>query len=196
MRLGVDLSEHQAGFTAFDGLDFAVLRTTDGTYRDHAFSQFLADASAAGLDVAAYHFLRAPSEGTTLQQQVDAALEVLAGARIPMWLDVETPAGLSLADVRSAAAAFTAAGVEVAGVYTAASYWRRQMLFADPGEFGALWLAAWGNNPEVGIGGGGTLPLASECPKPFGMSAPVMWQFTSRGRVPGWEGDVDLNVAL
>ncbi|UIZ91627.1 glycoside hydrolase family 25 protein [Corynebacterium sp. CNCTC7651] len=204
MRLGVDLSEHQAGFTAFAGLDFAVLRTTDGTYRDHAFSHLLADALSANLPISTYHYLRAPSEGTSVKEQVDAALEVLGSTRVPMWLDVESPAGLSLDDVHSAHHHFTTAGVEVAGVYTTAAYWRRHMLLANPAQFGALWLAAWGDNPVVEVGGGegasvlggGDVPSISKSPWPLGMPAPLMWQFTSRGRVPGWDGEVDLNVAL
>ncbi|WP_284522783.1 hypothetical protein [Corynebacterium aquatimens] len=114
------------------------------------------------------------------------------------------PAGLSLDDVHSAHHHFTTAGVEVAGVYTTAAYWRRHMLLANPAQFGALWLAAWGDNPVVEVGGGegasvlggGDVPSISKSPWPLGMPAPLMWQFTSRGRVPGWDGEVDLNVAL
>lgn len=195
MRLGADVSEHQAGFN-FTGLDFAVLRTTDGTYTDRAFEQLLHDASP--LPISTYHFLRSPSEGTTVAEQVDAALSVLDGRRFPMWLDVESPAGLSLDDVSTCAALFTSAGVEVAGVYTNAWYWRRHMRtgpgglrMADPSEFGALWLADWGDNPVVDFASSPELP--TEWPHPLGFPQPAMWQFTSRGRVGGVE--VDLNLA-
>ena len=52
MRFGVDVSEHQAGFefTACP-LDFAIIRTTDGTYQDHAFSDLFIDAHSADLNV-------------------------------------------------------------------------------------------------------------------------------------------------
>ena len=91
MRLGVDVSEHQAGLDV-SRFDFVIARTTDGTYQDAAFSSFAPFATAA------YHFLRAPSEGTSISEQVSASLEVLGGRRLPMWLDVESPAGLSLLD--------------------------------------------------------------------------------------------------
>ena len=181
MRLGVDVSEHQAGLDV-SGFDFVIARTTDGTYQDAAFSSFAPHATAA------YHFLRAPSEGTSVASQVAASLEVLGDPRLPMWLDVESPAGLSLLDVHSAHHAFTSAGVEVAGIYTSAWYWRRHMLFASVSEFGALWLAQWGTNPVVDV----SSPLdVGEWPRPVGFPTPTVWQFTSRGRIDGM--DVDLN---
>ena len=61
MRFGVDVSEYQRGF-GFTGFDFAIIRTTDGTYRDPCFEQLLLDATAAGCATSTYHFLRAPSE--------------------------------------------------------------------------------------------------------------------------------------
>ena len=184
MRLGLDVSEHQAGLDV-SGFDFVIARTTDGTYQDAAFSSFAPHATAA------YHYLRAPSEGTSVASQVAASLEVLGDRRLPMWLDVESPAGLSLLDVHSAHHAFTYAGVAVAGIYTSAWYWRRHMLFASVSEFGALWLAQWGSNPVVDV----SSPLdVGEWPRPVGFPTPTVWQFTSRGRVDGM--DVDLNLAL
>ena len=50
MRLGVDVSEHQAGLDV-SGFDFVIARTTDGTYQDAAFSSFSPHATAA------YHYL-------------------------------------------------------------------------------------------------------------------------------------------
>lgn len=183
MRLGLDVSEHQAGLDV-SGFDFVIARTTDGTHQDAAFSSFAPHATAA------YHFLRAPSEGTSISEQVEASLEVLGGRRLPMWLDVESPAGLSLLDVRSAHHTFTSAGVEVAGIYTNAWYWRRHMLLASVSEFGALWLAQWRTNPVVDVA---ALPELEDWPRPLGFPVPTVWQFTSRGRVDGV--DVDLNLA-
>lgn len=197
MRLGADVSEHQRGvdLRGLDFLNFVVIRTTDGDYRDTAYPEHTAAAAHAGLETAAYHFLRAPSEGAPVAAQVEASVAVLGTTRPPMWLDVESLAGLSLADVREAHRCFTAAGVPVAGVYTTASYWRRHMLLADPREFGQLWLAAWGDNPVVDLGAPERgLPALSAWPRPLGLPTPSMWQFTSRGLTGGVE--VDLNLAL
>lgn len=198
MRLGVDCSEYQAGLD-FAGFDFAVLRTTDGTYQDPCFEQLLLDAHSSHCSLSTYHYLRSPSEGTTVAEQVDAALAVLDGRRLPMWLDVESPAGLSLADVRATATAFRTAGVPVAGVYTTARYWRHHMLLASPSEFGALWLADWRDNPRVALDGAAgprAEALYTELgawPSPLGLPTPAMWQCTSRGVVGGI--DVDVNLA-
>ena len=184
MKLGVDVSEHQAGLDV-SAFDFVVARTTDGTHHDECFASFAPYATAA------YHFLRAPSEGTSIAEQVAAALEVLGERRVPVWIDVESPAGLSLHDVRSAHHAFTSAGIQVAGVYTNAWYWRKHMLLADVSEFGALWLADWRDNPVVDACA--PIPDPGAWPRPWGMPAPAVWQFTSRGRAGGAE--VDLNLA-
>lgn len=117
--LGVDVSEHQDGMSlkkaAAEGISFAILRTTDGTYRDRVYASHYDDAKAAGLEIAAYHYLRNPSEGTTVDQQVQASVEVMGDRRAPVWLDVETPAGLHVDHIRQAKRAFEARGVRVIG---------------------------------------------------------------------------------
>lgn len=195
MRFGIDVSEHQDGLSlvraAAEGIEFAVLRTTDGTYRDRVFASHLADARAAGLTLAAYHYLRSPAEGTCVAEQVDAAVEVLGDADLPMWLDCETPAGLSLDDVREAHRLFTARGVEVAGIYTYKRWWRWRMLNADTREFGALWLAAHGDDPA----GPPRDTFPGGWPGPVGGQSPELWQFSSRASVAGFAVDVNARRA-
>lgn len=191
MKLGVDVSEHQPAFD-FAGFDFAILRTSYGTYRDHAFAEHLAGARSAGIDVAAYHYLRSAEEGTSIKEQVDTALAVMGEDPLPVWIDVESPAGLTLDDVAAARDAFSAAGVAVEGIYTTARYWRKHMLLADAHAFGKLWLAHWGTNPVTNPFRD-DLPTSANWPSKFGMPTPSVWQFTSRGRVGAVE--VDLNLA-
>lgn len=191
MRLGVDVSEHQPAFD-FTGFDFAILRTSDGTYLDHAFAEHLAGARSAGIDVAAYHYLRSPEEGTSIKEQVGTALAVMGKDPLPVWIDVESPAGLTLDDVAAARDAFSAAGVAVEGIYTTARYWRKHMLLADAHAFGKLWLAHWGTNPVTNPFRD-DLPTSADWPSKLGMPTPSVWQFTSRGRVGAAE--VDLNLA-
>lgn len=188
MRFGIDVSEHQDGLSlAASGASFVVLRTTDGTYRDHVFASHLDDARSAGIEVETYHYLRSPSEGTSVGEQVEASLAVLQDLRVPMWLDCETPAGLALDDVARAHSLFTSAGVDVAGIYTSRRWWRWRMLGADTRPFGKLWLAEYGADD-------GGYPGDVAWPKAVGKQVAAMWQFTSRGRVPGYGGDVDVNA--
>lgn len=180
---------------AREGISFAVVRTTDGTYRDRTFRSHIDDALSAGLSVSAYHYLRNPSEGTTIAQQVEASVSVLDGLVMPMWIDCETPAGLRASHVREARAAFESLGVPVAGVYTYARYWRWTMRNPDSREFGALWLAAYGAD-SVGF------PAelypgdnAGEWSRPIGGQTPSMWQFGSRAQVAGFEVDINAKRA-
>jgi GH25 family lysozyme M1 (1,4-beta-N-acetylmuramidase) len=53
-----------------------------------------------------------------------------------------------------------------------------------------LWLASYGANPEQK--GFAARPLAEA--KTSWIAGVVMWQYTSRGRLPGYDGDLDFNV--
>lgn len=101
---GVDVSEHQNGMSLAqakrEGIEFAIIRTTDGTYKDRTYRSHLDDAEGAGMLTAAYHYLRNPSEGTTVAQQVQASLDVMGDKKRPMWIDVETDAGLHVDHIR------------------------------------------------------------------------------------------------
>ena len=61
---GIDVSEHQDGISlvraAAEGMEFAIVRTTDGTYRDRTYRSHIDDAVAATLPAEAYHYLRNP----------------------------------------------------------------------------------------------------------------------------------------
>ena len=78
---GVDVSEFQNGMALTrakaEGMAYAIIRTTDGTYKDRVYRSHYDDAKNAGLEIMAYHYLRNPREGTTVAQQVQASLEVM-----------------------------------------------------------------------------------------------------------------------
>lgn len=195
--MGVDVSEFQDGMSlkkaAAEGMAFAIIRTTDGTYRDRVYASHYDDAKAAGLEIAAYHYLRNPSEGTTVAQQVQASVEVMGDRRAPVWLDVETPAGVDVEHIRQAKREYEAHGVRVIGAYSYVPYWEGQITPGEPDshEFGAFWVAAYGTNPAG--------PPARIYPGndhrqwdyPLGNQRPVLWQFGSRGAVAGFLVDVN-----
>jgi len=196
-HIGIDVSEHQDGLSlvqaAAEGIEFVVVRTTDGTYRDRTYASHIDDARRAGLSIETYHYLRNPSEGTTVAEQVDAACAVMGEQVYPMWIDCETPAGLSLDHVRQARDEFTARGVPVAGIYTYPRYWRWRMLGAGTAEFGAVWVADYGTDH---VGPPRELLDGRRWPGDVGKQAPVMWQFGSRGLVAGYEVDVDVRRVI
>ncbi|WKK61896.1 GH25 family lysozyme [Corynebacterium sp. P3-F1] len=193
LQFGIDVSEHQDGLSlvqaAAEGVEFVVVRTTDGTYRDSTYTSHVQDALRAGLAVEAYHYLRNPSEGTTVAEQVEAACAVMGDLVLPVWIDCETPAGLTVEHVRDARDRFLARGVLVAGIYTYPRYWRWQMLGADTAEFGAVWLADFGADD---VGSPGELLRGRQWPRDVGKQTPLMWQYGSRGTVAGYEADVNV----
>lgn len=195
---GVDVSEWQNGMAltqaAREGMAYAIIRTTDGTYKDPVYRSHFEDARNAGLVIAAYHYLRNPSEGTTVAQQVKASLEVMgSNHRAPVWLDCETPAGLHIDHIRQAKRAYEAAGVRVIGVYSYVPYWEGRIKPGEPDthELGALWVAAYGTNPSG-------LPNViypgndhRQWAYPLGNQRPVLWQFGSNAHVAGFSVDIN-----
>lgn len=197
---GVDVSEHQNGMSLAaakrEGIEYAIIRTTDGTYKDRCYRSHLEDAESAGLITAAYHYLRNPSEGTTVAQQVQASLEVMGDLKRPMWLDCETPAGLHVDHIREAKRLFEAAGVRVIGCYSYVPYWEGKIAPAEPAtrEFGAFWVAAYGSNPDgspsqVYAARGGD--NAAQWNYPLGNQKPALWQYGSNAQVAGYSVDIN-----
>lgn len=194
---GVDVSEHQDGMSlkraAAEGMAYAIVRTTDGTYKDRTYQSHIDDAEGAGLITAAYHYLRNPSEGTTVAQQVQASIEVMGNKKRPVWIDVETPAGLHVEHLRACKREFEQRGVRVIGMYSYVPYWENSISPGEPDshEFGAFWVAAYGTNPQ------GTpasiYPGAAhrQWQYPLGNQKPVLWQFGSRADVAGFAVDIN-----
>ena len=187
----VDVSEHQDGMSLIEaaqqGIVGAIVRTTDGTYRDGCYRSHVEDAEAGGMVVAAYHYLRNPSEGTTIAQQVQVSLDVMGDLRRPMWLDCETPAGLTADHIREAKRLFEAAGVRVVGSYSYVPWWEGSVIGGEPDshEFGQFWVAGYpggdGTPQQIyaGVGGDG----AEQWAYPLGNQRPALWQFTDRALV-------------
>lgn len=194
---GVDVSEHQDGMSLKqakrEGIDFAIIRTTDGTHRDRCYHSHLDDAESAGLVTAAYHFLRNPSEGTTVAQQVQASLEVMGDKKRPVWIDAETPAGLHVDHIRQCKREFEKRGVRVIGAYSYVPYWEGRISPHEPDshEFGAFWVAAYGQNrsgaPRAIYPG----DRHQQWDYPLGNQKPAMWQYGSNAQVAGYSVDIN-----
>lgn len=194
---GVDVSEHQDGMSLkhanLEGIEFAIIRTTDGTYKDRCYRSHLEDAEGAGMLTAAYHYLRNPSEGTSVAQQVQASLDVMGDKKRPMWIDVETNAGLHVDHIRQCKREFEKHGVRVIGCYSYVPYWEGRIAPREPDthEFGAFWVAAYGGNPrgaprEIYPGDN-----HRQWNYPLGNQKPALWQFGSNALVAGHSVDIN-----
>ena len=212
MILGIDISEHQDGLPLREakaqGVEFVIIRLCDGTYRDKVFASHLADAEQQGLLVSTYWYLRAPSEGTTIAQQVDVIDQQMNGRRdLGVWIDVESvgPGNAKLlteADVWAAKRELEKRGYHVPGIYSGAWYWEH-MPGGEPSMdgLGHLWVSHYGRNRR-GIpkqlyadDGGDNHPGWRY---PLGDRLPDILQFGSQGAVAGklvdvnaWRGTLD-----
>ncbi|WP_083985877.1 GH25 family lysozyme [Corynebacterium renale] len=203
---GVDVSEHQDGMSLAqakrEGWEFAILRLCDGTYRDRTFQSHLADAEAAGILVATYWYLRAPSEGTTINQQVDVIDQQMGGRRdLGVWIDVESVDSanrklLTGTDVWEAKRELERRGYYVPGIYSGAWYWEH-MPGGEPSMdgLGHLWVSHYGKRNAYGPGrdlyqseGGNAHPGWSY---PLGDRRPDILQYGSNGAVAGRYVDVN-----
>lgn len=211
---GIDISEHNDGLSCArakqEGVDFAIIRVCDGTYVDPVFRSHLADAEQAGMLISTYWYLRAPSEGTSIAQQVDVIDQQMGGRRdLPVWIDVESvdnrfPLGdprhylLRGDDVWEAKRELERRGYRVPGVYSGAWYWER-MPGGEPSMegLGALWCSNYGDNNGAGeprslyaSEGGDGHPGWDY---PLGDRKPDLLQYGSRGTVAG-RPNVDINA--
>lgn len=211
---GIDISEHNDGLSCArakqEGVDFAIIRLCDGTHVDRVFHSHLADAEQAGMLVSTYWYLRAPSEGTTIAQQVDVIDRQMGGRRdLPVWIDVESiderfPPGdprhylLRGEDVWEAKRELERRGYHVPGVYSGAWYWEH-MPGGEPSMqgLGALWCSNYGDNNGVGapralyVSEGGDRHPGWDYP--LGDRKPDLLQYGSRGTVAG-RPNVDINA--
>ena len=202
---GLDVSEHQNGMylhrAQAEGYDFVIIRLCDGTYRDKVFGSHLQDAESAGLITSAYWYLRAPSEGSTIAQQVDVIDQQMGGRRdLGVWIDVESVSRnhqllLTGDDVWAAKRELESRGYHVPGIYSGAWYWENMPGGEPPMDGrGALWVSNYGSN---GYGTAAQLYPGDTDRRwnyPLGNHAPDILQYGSNCYAAGYPGVVDVNA--
>lgn len=203
---GIDISSWQKNYpmskVKADGMEFVIIRLCDGTYADPLFKSHLADAEKHGLLVSTYWYLRAPSEGSTISQQVDVIDKQLGGRKdLGVWIDVESVAGsrklLTKHDVWAAKRELEKRGYYVPGIYSGAWYWEN-MPGGEPSMdgLGYLWVSNYGRNRKgdprdtYAADGGNNHKGWSY---PLGDRKPDILQFGSEG-VVGDHYPVDVNA--
>ena len=184
MLSGIDVSHHQ-GFVDWprvDGAhDFGLAKATEGTsFRDSRFAQNWAGMASTGLVRGAYHFLSPTSDPAAQARAFVSAIGDPRGSLCA--LDVETTA--SGGHPTSAMAhAFAAEFRRLTGghrllVYTGRWYWHGILGNPFGADIGPLWHSAYSGSPGALYGGWDRF---------------TMWQWTSKGRVPGVGGNCDVN---
>lgn len=193
--LGIDVSKWQKEIdwdkVKNEGVDFAIIRcgyrgsVTGSLVEDPYFEQNIKGARAAGIKVGVYFFTQAVNE----VEAVEEASMVISLVRdyelqYPVFIDTEGAGGngradsLNVEERTAVCEAFCAtvknAGLE-AGVY-ASRNWYNNKLTANTLESYAIWLAEYRSVPLY-------------------QGYYQMWQYTSKGKINGINGNVDLNVS-
>ena len=183
---GIDVSKWQGGIdwqqVAGAGIQFAMIRASYGSDgKDPYFSLNMQNAPAAGIHCGAYHYCYALSVEEA-KREADHFLNTIApySFSYPVALDIEDPSMRSLgkAAITDIALAFVQA-VQEAGyyvcIYSNANWFTTNLELERLSEYD-LWLAQWADAPTFEGDNG-------------------IWQYTSKGQLPGISGNVDRNLS-
>lgn len=189
---GGDFSHHQGvldfGRLKAGGLEFAFLKATEGAdFIDSRFAPNLANARAAGMLTAAYHYVR--SNASVTAQLANIRRVVPAG--VPVILDVEANSG-GIQLTRDLTSAVRGAGYPVPFLYLPRWYWQQ---IGSPSLAGLplLWSSRYPDTVPGSIDDEWADVPATYWNGYGGLSVGVL-QFTSSGRVAGYGGNLDLNA--
>lgn len=201
MYKGIDVSSNQGVIdwkkVKAAGCDFAILRSTvkSGT----ADKQFAANVAGCitwdiPFEVYKYTYAVTPTQAVEEAKRVIALLIAHGIKTGRIWWDVEDPSlralsrGVLTGIIQSAADTIIGAGYQF-GIYTGKSFYEEGVFDTDAFTC-PMWIARYPNS--------GYYALADNPPADIYKPAPSQplfgWQYTSKGRVDGIGGVVDLNV--
>ena len=189
---GIDVSKWQAHIdwnaVATAGIDFAIIRVgyrgsaTGVLVEDPYFKANISGATKAGIKVGVYFFTQAITEAEAVEE-ASMAMELVKGYHLdyPIFIDTEAADGradnLSKSERTKIVKAFCKTvqnGGYKAGIYASKS-WYNDNLYADELSTYFIWVAQY--NTECNYTG-----------------KYDMWQYTSKGSIPGIDGNVDMNI--
>ena len=182
LPFGIDISKYQDPTTInydeiAEQVDFVILRIGFGWAKDIYFERHYLAFTERGVRIGGYHF----PLNTRLQEQADLVKQALDGKRIEagLWVDVEAQY-----QSRSEINAYipileNTIGTEI-GIYT--SYWKWFEVMQNETRWASkrLWVANYGV----------TVP---SLPSPW--KKWCLWQYSSTGRLNGYAGNLDLDLA-
>jgi lysozyme len=200
--LGLDCSKYQKDITwslaKAAGVQFAFVKITEGTtgHEDNIYNvkARALDAKKNGIKIGYYHFAR---PGDVVSPEQDALNEVqnvlshigfLPVADLPLSLDIEAYANSAVWDNKvdhmNRFITTFIQGLQAQNVSVIIYSYKSFLDINTSSQFDLpLWIAAYLNNPEI------SLPLI-----PNGWTEWKIWQFTEKGQIGGYTGDIDLNI--
>lgn len=188
MLNGYDISDNQGDIdnTQVPG-DFVLIKATEGNgYTDPNCDANYQQALGAGKKVGVYHFARPDGNGAAAEATWFASQTVGYRNQAVFALDMETQP-ITVAWVKEFCDTFfSITGIRI-WIYMNQSTANSQDWSPVWDDY-ALWLAVYGNNipqngytPSMDVSVNGNWTIAA-------------WQYTSKGRLPGWGGFLDLDV--
>ena len=192
---GIDVSSHQGNIdwssVKAAGINFAIIRVgyrgskSGVLVEDSCFKKNIQGATAAGINVGVYFFTQAVTEAEAVEE-ASMALSLCSGYNLtyPIFVDTENGSGGARANGLDKAArtacvsAFcktVANGGRKAGVYASKSWYNNKI---DASAFSSyfIWVAQYNTTCTY-------------------KGKYNMWQYSSKGSVPGIKGNVDVNIA-
>lgn len=190
-EVGMDVSSAQTAIDFYTakktGIEFVVLRsTTKNGLPDTKFERYYADAQRAGVKV---HDVYKYSYAVTTQDAYTEAMSVvklLNSRECTIWLDLEYNLQKILGKKKIAAIADAflnyciASGYDV-GIYCNLDWYKNYIDDSLKAKY-KFWIARY--KPNNGTFDESSRPNVGE----------IMWQYTSKGKINGVVGDVDLDV--
>lgn len=192
-NFGIDVSKWNGSIdwnsVKSSGASYAIIRcgyrgsTTGALITDPKFAANIAGANAAGIKVGVYFFTQAVNEKEAVEE-ASMVLDLVKKYKIsyPIFLDVESSGGRADGidkGTRTAVCKAFCATIQNSG-YTAGVYANKTWFTSkiDAGALGSykIWLAQYAAKPSYG-------------------GRYNMWQYSSKGSVPGISGNVDLNLS-
>lgn len=180
-----DFSKYQGDIDwgqAFSSLDFAILRSSVGMKKDERYAEYVSGCTRYKVPFHAYHYIKATDE-TEARNEAKVMAEATAGTS-PLFyvIDAEYD-GIKADRARAICEAFEdglrhyiGSGIRVA-VYIGHHLYKSWAL--DYGRYAYVWIPRYGSND-----GKPQTPPDYPCD---------LWQYTSKGKLPGVSGNVDLN---
>lgn len=191
--VGIDVSKHNGNIdwkaVKNSGVSFAIIRcgyrgySTGVMVEDPTFRTNIRGALAAGLRVGVYYYSQAVDEVEAVEE-ASMVINLVSGygLQLPVYMDVEASGGRAdsisvsqrTANIKAFCGTIQSAGYK-AGVY-ANKTWLNSYINASSISNYHIWLAQYAKEPT------------------YTATRYDMWQYTSKGRVSGISGNVDMNI--
>lgn len=192
--MGIDVSKWNGtiNWTAVknSGVNYAIIRcgyrgsSTGALIQDPKFKANIQGATAAGIKVGVYFFTQAVNEVEAVEE-ASMTLDLIKGYKLsyPVFLDVESSGGRADGLDKNTRTAVVNAfcktiqnGGYTAGIYANKTWFESKMNTASLSGY-KIWLAQYKEKPT------------------YTATRYDMWQYTSKGKISGISGNVDMNIS-